>query len=135
MQEANRQKIPVALSSASMAGATAPLTNDEIIGNCCRVLKGLDVDGDHLALEVIDAVGPGGNFMTSPHTMKYMRSEYYGGNGVSDRKSRNRWEKDGAQDTRQRALAMAKQLISNPRPEPIAKEVVSEIRKKFESIR
>ena len=49
--------------------------DDEIIGNCCQVLKGIEVDAEHLALEVIDAVGPGGNFMTSPHTMAHMRSE------------------------------------------------------------
>ncbi|MDA3917029.1 MAG: trimethylamine methyltransferase family protein [Deltaproteobacteria bacterium] len=40
--------------------------DDEIIGNCCKVLKGMECDAEHLALEVIDSVGPGGNFMVSP---------------------------------------------------------------------
>ncbi|MCG8618581.1 MAG: trimethylamine methyltransferase family protein, partial [Desulfobacterales bacterium] len=36
--------------------------DDEIIGNACKVLKGITVDEEHLALEVIDSVGAGGNF-------------------------------------------------------------------------
>jgi len=66
--------------------------DDEIIGNCCKVLQGIDCDAEHLALEVIDSVGPGGNFMTTAHTMTHMRSEYYIGNGATDRKSRDKWD-------------------------------------------
>jgi trimethylamine--corrinoid protein Co-methyltransferase len=51
--------------------------DDEIIGMSCKVLKGIDVDPEHLALEVIDSVGPGGNFMMSPHTLEHMRQEYF----------------------------------------------------------
>ena len=105
--------------------------DDEIIGNCCKVLKGIDCDAEHLALEVIDSVGPGGNFMTTSHTMKYMREEYYSGNGVTDRKSREKWEQEGSPDTRQRALAIARKLLTNPKPDYIPKEIDKAIRKKF----
>ncbi len=105
--------------------------DDEIIGNCCKVLKGIEVNAEHLALEVINAVGPGGNFMTSPHTMTHMRSEYYYGNGVTDRKSRDKWEQDGSLDIRQRALEMAKKLLSNPEPSYIPKAVDRAIKDEF----
>lgn len=87
--------------------------DDEIIGNTCRVLGGMDVDAEHLALEVIHAVGPGGNFMTSPHTMAHIRSEYYRSNGVADRKSRDKWEAEGALDARARARAIARKLLAS----------------------
>jgi hypothetical protein len=51
----------------------------------------------------IDSVGPGGNFMTSPHTLEHMRDEYFNGNGITDRKSRQKWEKEGSLNTRERA--------------------------------
>jgi trimethylamine--corrinoid protein Co-methyltransferase len=105
--------------------------DDEIIGNCCKVLKGIDCDAEHLALEVIDSVRPGGNFMTSPHTMTHMRTEYYNGNGVTDRKSREKWEKDGSLDTRQRALNIARKLLANPEPSYIPEEIDRNIRTKF----
>ncbi len=105
--------------------------DDEIIGNCCKVLKGIDVDAEHLALEVIDTVGPGGNFMTTPHTMAHMRTEYYYGNGVTDRKSREKWEQEGSLDIRQRALDMAKKLLASPKPSYILDEIDKAIREKF----
>jgi len=105
--------------------------DDEIIGNCCKVLKGIDVDAEHLALEVIDSVGPGGNFMTTPHTMAHMRTEYYSGNGVTDRKSREKWEQEGSLDIRQRALEMAKKLLAGPKPSYIPDEIDRAIREKF----
>ncbi|WP_457551938.1 trimethylamine methyltransferase family protein, partial [Desulfobacula sp.] len=105
--------------------------DDEIIGNCCTVLKGIDCDVEHLALEVIDSVGPGGNFITAPHTMAHLRTEYYNGNGVTDRKSREKWEEEGSLDTRQRALEIARKLIASPKPSYIPEEIDKAIRKKF----
>ena len=39
-----------------------------------KVLQGIVVDDENLALEVIKAVGPGGDHLMQEHTMKYMRS-------------------------------------------------------------
>lgn len=105
--------------------------DDEIIGNCCKVLKGIEVDAEHLALDVIDAVGPGGNYMAAPHTMKHMRSEYFQGNGVTNRKSRDRWEKDGGLDSREKAKEIAKKLIANQETTYIDKETDAAIRSKY----
>ena len=104
--------------------------DDEIIGNCCKVLKGIDVDAEHLALEVIHSVGPGGNFMTAPHTMTHIRKEYYNSNGVTDRRNRERWAADGSLDARQRALAIAKKLLAN-KTAYIPDAVDAGIREKF----
>jgi trimethylamine--corrinoid protein Co-methyltransferase len=106
--------------------------DDEIIGMSCRVLKGIDVDPEHLALEVIASVGPGGNFMTSPHTLEHMRDEYFNGNGVADRKSRQKWEKEGSSDARDRARKKAKEILATHQPEMIPPEIDAQIRKRFE---
>lgn len=106
--------------------------DDEIIGNCCKVLKGIDVDPEHLALEVIDSVGPGGNFMVSPHTMTHMRTEYFNGIGVADKKSRAKWEKEGSLDTRARAKNIAKELLQKSETSYIPDEIDNAIREKYE---
>ncbi len=105
--------------------------DDEIIGNCCKVLKGIEVDSEHLALDVIKAVGPGGNYMTAPHTMKHMRTEYYQSNGVSDKKSRNKWEQNGSMDARENAVKIAKKLVANRVTGYISPEVDKAIREKY----
>jgi trimethylamine--corrinoid protein Co-methyltransferase len=105
--------------------------DDEIIGMSCKVLKGIDVDPEHLALEVIDSVGPGGNFMTHAHTLKHMRTEYFNGNNVTDRKSRTRWEQDGRLDARERARQIARKILAQPETPCFPAEVDAAIRKKF----
>jgi trimethylamine---corrinoid protein Co-methyltransferase len=106
--------------------------DDEIIGMCCKVLKGIDVDAEHLAVEVIETVGPGGNFMMSPHTIANMRKEYFQGNGVTDQKSREKWEEDGSRDARERARAIARKMLSEEKVSYISEEVDQAIREQFE---
>lgn len=106
--------------------------DDEIIGMACKVLKGIEVDAEHLALEVIDEVGPGGNFMTAGHTLKHMRSEYFTGNGVTDRRLRQKWEADGALDARNRAKKLAAKILGADETPHIPADVDAAIREKFE---
>jgi len=108
--------------------------DDEIIGMSCRALKGIEVDPEHLALEVIDAVGPGGNFMTHAHTLKHMRTEYFNGNGVTDRRSRAKWEQDGRLNARERARRIAKKILGDPEVSYLSEAVDSAIRSKHKEI-
>jgi trimethylamine--corrinoid protein Co-methyltransferase len=105
--------------------------DDEIIGMCCKALKGIQVDADHLALEVIEEVGPGGNYMTSDHTMTFLRDEYYNGNGVSDQKGRVQWEEEGARDARYRARQMVKKILARNEKSYISEAIEKKVRKKF----
>ena len=105
--------------------------DDEIIGMCCKVLKGIDVDAEHLALEVIDSQGPGGNYMTATHTLEHIRTEYFIGNGITDQKGRDQWENDGARDARVRAREIAKAILADKEKSYIPKEIDKLIRKKF----
>jgi trimethylamine--corrinoid protein Co-methyltransferase len=106
--------------------------DDEIIGMCSRVLKGIDVDPEHLALDVIDSVGPGGNFMTSTHTLEHMRTEFFNGNGLTDRKGRDKWTAEGSKDARTRAREMAKKMLKNEEKSYIPADLDRLIREKYE---
>ena len=106
--------------------------DDEIIGMCCKVLNGIKIDDEHLALETIDAVGPGGTFITSEHTLDHMRTEYFSGNGVTDQNSRDQWIESGSQDTRQRAREMAKTILAEKETPYLSANVEQAIRDKYE---
>ncbi|MEJ2639184.1 MAG: trimethylamine methyltransferase family protein [Desulfosarcinaceae bacterium] len=115
--------------------AVAPeqyVIDDEIIGMAVKVLGGITVDQEHLALDVIDQVGPGGNFMVSPHTLRHMRSEYFQGNGVTDRRNREKWAQDGGADARSRARAIARRLLNGEETVHIPAEVDRKIRERFD---
>jgi len=108
--------------------------DDEIIGMCCKVLQGIEVDSEHLALETIDDVGPGGNFIASEHTFAHMRKEYFAGNGVTDRKIRDDWEQEGSQDAAIRAREIAKTILAQEEKSYIPAELAQAIRKKYNII-
>ncbi|MGD2186299.1 MAG: trimethylamine methyltransferase family protein [Desulfobacterales bacterium] len=106
--------------------------DDEIIGMCCKVLEGIKVDAEHLALEVIDEVGPGGTFITSGHTVDHMRNEYFSGNGVTDQNSRESWIESGLQDTRTRAREIARNILAEEEKSYLSAKVDQAIRKKYQ---
>jgi trimethylamine---corrinoid protein Co-methyltransferase len=106
--------------------------DDEIIGNALRVLKGIDVDAEHLALEVIHRVGPGGNFMADDHTMDHLLSEYFMGSGIADRKNWEMWAADGAKDARQRAIEKVREILAQSEKSYIPPEIDAAMRDKFD---
>jgi len=106
--------------------------DDEIISMSARVLQGIDVDEDHLAFDAIAEVGPGGNFIMSPHTLKYLRSEFIEGNGLSDRLIRDEWEAGGSVDARERAKQMVRDILSENSPACIGEEINKTIKERFD---
>jgi len=105
--------------------------DNEIIGMALRLLKGIQVDDDTLAFEVIREVGPAGNFLASMHTVKFMRQEYFP-QTLADRQSREAWEASGALDGRERARQKAKEILRTHAPAELSKEVDQAIRKRFD---
>lgn len=106
--------------------------DDEIIGMCCKVLKGVPVDPDHLALEVIESVGPGGNFITAEHTMDHLYSEYFHGSAVTDQRDRDTWSGDGSPDARKRAGDIARKILSAEEKPYLDAKTDQAIRKKYD---
>lgn len=50
--------------------------DNEIIGMAIKMIEGIYVDEDTIAYEEIKNVGPGGNFLSSLHTYRYLRTEF-----------------------------------------------------------
>jgi len=48
---------------------------DEIIGMVKRIMRGIEMNDETLALDVIDAAGPGGEFVTSRHTYTHFKQQ------------------------------------------------------------
>ena len=44
---------------------------------CERVLQGIEVTDETLAVSLIENVGPGGNFLAEAHTVMNMMDEFY----------------------------------------------------------
>lgn len=108
--------------------------DNDICGMALRALKGIEVDEDRLAFDIIEKVGPGGNYLTQPHTVKYARSDEYFLPKVADRKGRSTWEKTGAKDTREKAKEKVKEILEEHHPKPIPENLDRKIKEKFEIV-
>jgi trimethylamine--corrinoid protein Co-methyltransferase len=97
-----------------------------------RALQGIDVNKETLALDVIERVGPGGNFLTQKHTVKYCRSSEFFIPDIADRNQRNKWEEKGSLDAKERARQRVRDILAKPQPNLIPEDVDKVIRERFE---
>jgi trimethylamine--corrinoid protein Co-methyltransferase len=107
--------------------------DNDVLGMAMRAVRGIEVNNETLALEVIERVGPGNHYLMDDHTLQYMRTELFAPSEVIDRQSRHDWEVDGAKDARQRAKEIALRILSEHEPAPIDPEVDAWIRDRFAS--
>lgn len=108
--------------------------DDEIIGMCMRAVRGIEVNEETLAEEVIRRVGPGGNFLTEEHTLKHFKSEFFYPR-ISDRQNRKFWEKQGARDAAGRARERAAKLLAEHQPLPVAPEIAARVRALYPALK
>ena len=99
---------------------------DEIIGMVKRYIRGIDVNDNTLALDIIEKVGPGGNFLAEDHTFKNFKSQMFMPKLI-DRNVYATWEKAGAKDLSVRVNEKVKEILSGYRPEPIDDKKMAEI--------
>jgi len=53
------------------------VVDNEILGMCQRVLRGIEVNDETLGVEMITSKGPGQDYLTEEHTIRHMRGEFY----------------------------------------------------------
>jgi len=103
---------------------------DEIIDEIKFFLKGIEVNKATLAIELIDKVGPGGNFLTEEHTLKHFKEIWYP--KVMNRDNYKKWVQDGSKPLDTILNEKVKWIFENHKPEPLSEEVKGEIEKILE---
>jgi trimethylamine--corrinoid protein Co-methyltransferase len=120
------------LENMNAVAAEQFVIDNDILGMAMRLVRGIEVDDETLALDTIDEVGPGGHYLMAEHTLRHMRSEFYYPSAVVDRQGRDMWQEDGGLDARERARQIARDILATHRPEPLHPAVESWIRQRFE---
>jgi trimethylamine--corrinoid protein Co-methyltransferase len=120
------------LENMSVVAAGQFVIDNDILGMAMRVLQGIEVNDETLALDVIDGVGPGGHFLMDDHTVQHMRSEFYYPSPVIDRQGWDMWQQDGGRDAAERAGQIARDILEHHRPEPLDPAVEGWIRERFD---
>ena len=94
-----------------------------------KMIEGIKVNADTLALETIAAVGPGGNFLAQKHTREHMRDLFLP--QFLDRRPYSEWETNG-DDAGDWALSKARKILSNHQPDRLDPKISAEMDKIIE---
>ena len=92
-----------------------------------HTIKGIEVADYEMAVDVIKAIGPGGEYMTHQHTYDNMKK--MSRSKLFDRRKRDSWmEKTGGKDLTERAYEKALHVLETHKPLPLLKGAAQSMR-------
>jgi trimethylamine--corrinoid protein Co-methyltransferase len=92
--------------------------DDEMCGMVRHYLRGITVDDETLAYDVIAQVGPGGHYLIEPHTLARCRTEFWRPT-VSSRVGIESWMAEGRPDALDRARQRRQRLLARHQDPPL----------------
>lgn len=112
----------VGYTESAMTGSVFQLAMmDEAIGYSRRITRGIEVNEDTLAVDVIHNVGPNGHYLREQHTRDYYKTEFFYPN-LCDRRNYEEWEMMGKQTMSDRVIARVQDILATHAPSPIKAE-------------
>ena len=106
------------MESGNCTSLQALVIADELIGQVKRLVRGIEVNEGTLALDVIAAVGPGGDFMRQRHTKQRYRDEWFFPTLMNRRRHQD-WENAGCPDLAANAQKKLLGILADHHPEPL----------------
>lgn len=101
---------------------------DEIIDMVKHIGRGIRVDEETLCLDVIDRVGPGGQFLSEDHTLEHYRKDFWFPRLI-DRSNFENWVSGGKKTLRERVEEKMNHILETHQPAPIDHKVMKEMKK------
>jgi len=114
-----------ALESARSTCPESLIIDNEIIDYAIQYNRGLEVNEETLALDVIQAVGPRGNYLGERHTVERFRERWK--SRIADIDAFESWEKQGSKEIHAVATEKVKEILATHKPEPFSDAVEQEL--------
>ncbi|MFC2030267.1 trimethylamine methyltransferase family protein [Chloroflexota bacterium] len=110
-----------ALEAEKLWSPVQLVIDNEINGMVGRILDGIEVTENTLAVDIIKEVGAGGNFLRTMHTQRTWRKEQYLPE-LADREGYETWAAQGAKEITERARERAVELVRTHQVPPLPEE-------------
>jgi len=123
------------LGQGLLGSPASIVMSDEIVSYVKRILRGFEMDREHLALDLIKKIGPGGNYLAEKHTVKHFRTELWQPKHLN-RDTPETWEEKGGLRYGERVRQKAIELLAAHKAKPLPPEIqtrIDEISKQAES--
>ena len=100
--------------------------DNEIIGQARRFIRGVEVDEERIAEDLIGRIGPCGNYLASEHTFEHFQAEMYEP-AILCRSPREVWEGRGALSLAKVAEQEAERIISRVKIPELSEDQIREL--------
>jgi len=104
--------------------------DNEIIGAIARLIRGEWADDESMALDIIEKVGVGKNFLAQRHTMQHLKAGEHFIPELVDRRSFDAWSMSGSKSLVDRARDKTKWILENHKVPPLD----ADTRKKVDAV-
>ncbi|MBA7645288.1 Glycine betaine methyltransferase [subsurface metagenome] len=116
------------LESGLLGSLDMLVLSDEAISLVKRIMRGIRVNKETLAVDVISNVGPGGHFLDNPHTLKNFKKEIWVPTLI-DRNLFDAWKSAGSRNMGDRCREKVLHILKTHQPEPmLGKKMLRELR-------
>jgi trimethylamine---corrinoid protein Co-methyltransferase len=99
---------------------------NEIISYIKRILRGIEVTPETLAIDVIRQVGPNGNYLASEHTLSHFKDQFWFPS-LMDRSGWAEWESSGSLAMGDRVQRQINAMLDTHKPVPLKQETQKQI--------
>jgi trimethylamine---corrinoid protein Co-methyltransferase len=114
------------------------IIDNEIAGYVKHLIKGLTIDDESLAVDLIIEQGPGGNFIAADHTLTHMRECFHQPGSTFYRRRMSEWLNEDGKTTLERAHQRVQEILASepkryltPEQESAMDEVIERARCEF----
>ena len=113
------------IDSGVNASLESLVMNDEIIAMIRQMGKGINTEEEYLALELIDKIGPGGEYLTTEHTLKHYKEWFQP--KLQDRSDYETWVREGKKTMNDRIREETDRILREHYPESIDDDIRREL--------
>ena len=113
------------INSGLTASMEMTVMNDETAGMVRRILGGLEVSDETMAIDVIDKVGPGGHFLAEEHTYRHFRENWFP--KLFDRSSYEIWKQNGSATLGDRINTRVREILETHQPEGLPDDIKAKL--------
>ena len=97
------------------------VVSNEVIGMVRRLMQGMEFNEETMALGLIDQIGPGGEYLTSEHTLKHFKRNWFP--DLISRVPYEKWAAKGRKGLATRANERVRHILATHKPEPLDTKV------------
>lgn len=100
---------------------------NEFLGFLRAATKGVVVNDETLAIDVIEELGPTGSYLGHPHTIRHYKEPFY--SKLIDKNPHSVWLKRGGTTMEERAAKLVDEILGKHQVEPLPESVQKDLKK------